>query len=362
MRKALLYLSCAVALPALGQKFTMSGHIPGLEDGANVAILYNEDAQHSTMVETTVKNGSFCLTGTVKAPTRCTFITNNLSLVDSLHWPTDSIRWTYTDFFLDNAQYVVRAEHIKKMKDYFAWTPHYAIEGGAVQHDFNEYNKTIYQACQGNFNETNRVDAHLQWNFIRSHPHSVVSLFFANKMLQRGYRLSASQLDTLAASIKGAPGDTARTAEFFNRMERARLTVKGTPPVDLEIADTAGQISLLSKVIPQGKYVLIDFWASWCGICIAAMPDIKALLERYPGQLTVIGISCDKDDKAWRTSMNKHPMPWPEYRLTDSGYKGLFDKYQVDVGVPYYLLLSPEGKVICSPNGINHAKELIELK
>ena len=75
----------------------------------------------------------------------------------------------------------------------------------------------------------------------------------------------------------------------------------------------------------------------------------------------MISISCDEDDAAWREAMQKDQMPWAQYCLTPDGYKDFFEKYQL-IGVPYYLLVDPEGKVIANPPGVEAISGLVREK
>jgi len=104
----------------------------------------------------------------------------------------------------------------------------------------------------------------------------------------------------------------------------------------------------------------VDFWASWCGICLAAMPEVKKLAEEYKGKFSVIGVSIDTKQEAWVKAMEKHPEPWPQYITTAQGYQDLFHKYQVGNGVPYYLMITPDGKVLGSPSGPAEVREILQ--
>ena len=151
----------------------------------------------------------------------------------------------------------------------------------------------------------------------------------------------------------------------FNRFtERARLAEKttvGSPIVDLDLVTPDGTRCQLADIVKShaGKHLLIDFWASWCGICRASTPAIKTLYGTFDhAQFEVISVSCDEDDAAWRKAMQDDQMPWAQYCLTPDGYKAFFANYQT-IGVPYYLLVNPEGKVIANPSGIDEVERLL---
>ena len=65
----------------------------------------------------------------------------------------------------------------------------------------------------------------------------------------------------------------------------------------------------------QGKVVLLDFWASWCGPCRETLPEVRHVVEKFAGQpLVVVSISIDRDEAAWKKAMDSNHMTWPQYR------------------------------------------------
>jgi thiol-disulfide isomerase/thioredoxin len=101
----------------------------------------------------------------------------------------------------------------------------------------------------------------------------------------------------------------------------------------------------------RGKYVLIDFWASWCGPCRQAIPKVKSLYEQYREKgFDVLSVSIDQDKKAWAKAMDEEKMPWkqtltPDIKQTETDY--MFS------GIPTLYLLDKEGKIVDKYIGYN---------
>ena len=110
---------------------------------------------------------------------------------------------------------------------------------------------------------------------------------------------------------------------------------------DAKVKDNAGEIKQLSDCVGKGKYVLIDFWASWCGPCRNEMPNVKAAYEKYASKgFEVISISIDKKQKAWRTAIEELGMNWTQVLNVDAA-----DVYGI-YAIPKTFLVDPEGIVV----------------
>lgn len=363
-KTCLLLLSCLLAAAGYaengGKGFTLKGCIKGLPDGYEASLISAEDLSAPPIAIAIVKDGRFELKGTLKSPTLCTFITNNQQLVQKNNWPVDSTRWTYTSVFMDNSEMEVKTPDYQHFPKEDNWTPDFSIEGGTAQKDYNDYSKAIY-GLKGNKEQKGCKDS-ITWQFIQSHPNSVVSTYFANRLLDGAYRLTKAQVALLQRSIQSLPSAPSRFAVFQKKMAYAPVTTVGDALLDLELTDVNGRKVALKSLVPAGRYVFLDFWASWCGICLYSMPDIKKMLSTYKNRFTVIGISCDKNADNWKKAIAKHQLSWKQYRLTDKGFQDFLNKYRVGNGVPYYLLVAPDGKVLLSPEHITDCDRIFKTK
>jgi len=107
----------------------------------------------------------------------------------------------------------------------------------------------------------------------------------------------------------------------------------------------------------QGKIVLLDFWASWCGPCRMALPKVKQLQAIYSSpDFMVVSVSEDDDEAAWRAFVSNHQMTWTQKFDGDSS---MMRQYQVE-GLPTYILLGRDGKEIQRYVGEDPGQSIVE--
>ncbi|HEY2113565.1 MAG TPA: redoxin family protein [Candidatus Angelobacter sp.] len=123
---------------------------------------------------------------------------------------------------------------------------------------------------------------------------------------------------------------------------------------EFEISTLQGQQVSLKQL--AGRIVVMDFWATWCPPCRASVPELKELTKKYPVEkLTLISVSADKDDSAWREFVAKKKMDWAQYR--DADHKVL-DAFGIH-SFPTYLVIDGDGAIKERFTGMNPQETIV---
>ncbi len=141
-----------------------------------------------------------------------------------------------------------------------------------------------------------------------------------------------------------------------------RRQLPGQQFTDLEEVDTLGVSHKLSEFVGKGNYVLVDFWASWCGPCMAEVPNVKALYDKYHSRgFDIVGLSFDSKKEAWVGAINRTGMNW--HHLSDlKGWGTLAAQTYGINAIPATLLVDPDGKIVANDlRGEALQKKLAEI-
>lgn len=93
----------------------------------------------------------------------------------------------------------------------------------------------------------------------------------------------------------------------------------------------------------RGKYVVLDFWGSWCIWCIKGFPKMKEYYSKYSGKFEILGIDCNDSEDTWKDAVTKLELPWKHvYCPKDSK---LFEDYEIQ-GFPTKIIVDPDGKIV----------------
>ena len=111
---------------------------------------------------------------------------------------------------------------------------------------------------------------------------------------------------------------------------------------DFTLMDINGKPLALSSL--RGKWVIIDFWGSWCGWCIKGMPKMKEYYAKYNGKLEILGVDCNDTVEKWKGAVAKHEIPWLHVYWDKEKGDNPVDLYGVQ-GFPTKVVVDPQGKV-----------------
>lgn len=379
------FMTLAVSVTALAQgQFSIKGTIPGMADSIRVALVDMEDPneEYETYAKVNPKSGSFELTADLKAPhmTRLcfqrysrradgyltSFSTRVLAAPGSHLLETgacfDSLcnmREPESAMKVSGSAYADQLNEFLsavRAKELHARDMGYLSASKYFESDADPDTVAKYKAISG------KADRELlaeKMRFVAEHPAYNVSAYEVQRQLERIFTYTEQEIDAMADMVKACP-DTARVNTVNRRRDFLKHYALGMKCPEFDATTPEGESKAFSSLLEPGKYTFIDFWASWCGPCRAAIPHVRELAERYAGDMNVFSVSVDENEQAWRKAMEKEGMTWRQFHLAkgeqmDKGARAFFI-----TTIPRLVLIDGEGRVVCSTNDPDDVKSMLE--
>jgi thiol-disulfide isomerase/thioredoxin len=350
MNKFLQIAFVGLSFSSLAQKntsFTVSGNLrnaPG-----NYAYIHHKWDNKDVTDSVKLKAGAFSYLGKTTEPNMY-WITkrNNINEQPNLV------------FFIDGGKTNVNAS-VDSL-------PYGKIQGGQTQKDYQDYNTmmmgfgTRQQDMVNRYNEArNKGDAttmnavQMEYqnmekdvksaldNFIKAHSKSAVSGYAIYYNFQNA-NVPPEELERVVGLLDKSILETKYGKLAQEKLKQLRGTMIGYPAANFAQADPSGKMVNLTDL--KGKYVLVDFWASWCGPCRAENPNVVNAFNKYKDKgFTVLGVSFDQNKDKWLQAIENDKLTWTQ--VSDlKGWGNEAGKLYGISSIPQNLLLDKDGKIV----------------
>lgn len=367
MKLPVLFLCILAPLFASAQtntnlSFNISGKLKKMKDTAAWVYLYYIADNNRITDSAEVQNGKYRFTGSINEPVLSRLSVKYKAGQTGMETPPDMEKDVATLFLapgrlkltsIDSfSNITVKGKASSAHKDYKrfeALSRPYNDSMRALSNVYNQYRNEGNTAQMKQVEDQaillqERIKEKVFHSFIKAHPASPVSLLILEQYA--GHDINIDEIEPLfnqlSSSVKAWPS----ALQFKERMDIAKRTSIGQMAADFTQNDTLGNPVSLSSL--RGKYLLVDFWASWCGPCRAENPNVVSAFNKYKNKgFSVLGVSLDRPGAkaAWLKAIHDDRLTWTHVSDLQFWNNAVAQLYGIQ-SIPQNLLLDPTGRII----------------
>lgn len=342
----LLLSAIFVACTSKSIGYTISGSDFDALNGKTVVLLTDTSTtgQEQVIDSFRIENGAFSVSGKTDFPMY--LMLSETTSTDSKIIFLENAAYTLkgTDGTLANAAVESVSPYNNQLRQLVAFEDSINKLKDPLYNRFYELEESDTQALNLLTGELDALDKQVEANksrFVDENPASPLSVYLLYKgMSLRNYTSLKEDVDKLDASLKNHP----YTRMIQTKMDALAKVELGQIAPDFSIADIDGNIIRLSDY--RGKYVLLDFWASWCMPCRKEFPHLLEVYKKHGGDnFDIFGISLDDNKDDFIASLKEENLPWKNASELKRDNPEIAELYAVSF-IPKNYLIAPDGKIV----------------
>ena len=300
-----------------------------------------------------VKDGKFTFSGTLEEPTLA-----SLMMVEQEAAKTVSMKRDMLAVYLDKGTIsITTQDSISKatVKGSPANDAYLALntqlkevneKASALQKEYRE----LYQAkdeegmkkLEAKFDELDNEQKAIMKDYLKKAPGTPIGMYVINQVA--GYDIVPSEIEPTFKKLSKEARNSPSGKEFAKRLQSAKKTAVGQPALAFSQATPEGKMVGLDAF--RGKYLLVDFWASWCGPCRQENPNVVKAYEKFKDRgFDILGVSLDDNKDKWLKAVEADKLAWTHVSDLKGWKNAAADLYGVRA-IPQNVLIDPKGKII----------------